>query len=220
MKYEKTQPGNPHQLTIKQHCFPKKSIERFCNENGVVEVYLIDKNKTVLMKPDNEIFCARRVWDQRAEALFMQGIENAYQDVVSQLEVEDWSRRLGIEENQTVTDMYSLWHVRCCWKNKYLNDQELPGALPARPGYSQDDREALEKSNMVTSIDRGASAFLPGRHIAGTLVQNDYGRVRNALRGYSWGIVQSVWRIYCPRQKQCWTLPACYTDDIFFRWTG
>ena len=192
MKYEKTQPGNPHQLTINQHCFPKKSIERFCNEKGVVEVYLIDKDKTVPMKPDNEIFCARRVWDQRAETLFMQGIENAYQDIVSQLEAEGWSRRLSIEESQVVTDMYSLWHVRCCWKNKYLDDQELVGILPARPGYSQDDREALEKSSMATYIDRGASAVLPGRHIAGFLVQHDYGRVRNVLRGYSWGIVESA----------------------------
>ena len=216
MKIEKTQPGNPHQLTIKQHCFSKKSIERFCNENGVVEVYLIDKNKTVPMKPDNEIFCARRVWDQRAEALFMQGTENAYQDVVSQLEVEGWSRRLGIEENQIVTDMYSLWHVRCCWKNKYLNDQELPGVLPARPGYSQDDREALEKSNMVTSIDRGASAVLPGRHIAGILVQNDYGRVRNALRGYSWGIVKSVCGEFIVPDKSSAGLCLPVTPTIYF----
>lgn len=116
MKYEKIQPGNPHQLTINQHCFPKKSIERFCNEKGVVEVFLIDKNKTVPMKPDNGIFCARRVWDQRAETIFMQSVENAYQELVSKLEVEGWSRRLSSEEDQIVTDMYSLWHVRCCWK--------------------------------------------------------------------------------------------------------
>ena len=191
MKYEKTQPGNPHQLTINQHCFPKKSIERFCNKNGVVDVFLIRESKIVSLKPDVSIFCARRVWDQRAETLFMQSIENAYQELVSKLEVAGWSRPLSIEENQIVADMYSLWHVRCCWKNKYLDDQELVGVLPARPGYSQDEREALEKSNMVTSTDCGASAVLPGRHIAGFLVQHDWGRVRNALRGYSWGIVES-----------------------------
>ena len=121
----------------------------------------------------------------------MHGIENAYQALVRKLEVEDWSRPLSIEENRIVSDMYSLWHIRCCWKNKYIDDQELVGILPALPTYSQDDREVLEKSNMMTSTDRGARAVLPGRHIAGILVQNDYGRVRNALRGYSWGIVES-----------------------------
>ena len=191
VKYEKTRNGNPHQLTINQHCFPKKSIERFCNKNGVVEVFLIRENKIVSLKPDHSIFCARRVWDQRAESLFMRGIENAYQNLVSELEIEDWSRPLSIEEHQIISDMYSLWHVRCCWKSKYLDDQELVGILPARPAYSQDDREALEKSNIATSIDRGTKAVLPGRHIAGILVQNDWGRVRSALGSYSWGIVES-----------------------------
>ena len=191
MKHEVTQPGNPHQLTINQHCFPKKSVERFCNKNGVVEVFLIGENKVVSLKPDHSLFCARRVWDQRAESLFMQDIENEYQALVSKLEVEDWSRPLGVEENRIIADMYSLWHVRCCWKDKYPDDQELVGVLPARPAYSPDDREVLEKNNMVTSIDRGARAYMPGRHIAGFLVQNGYGLVRDAVRGYSWGIVES-----------------------------
>ena len=191
MKFEKTQPGNPRQLTINQHCFPKKSVERFCNENGVVEVFLVRESKIVSLKPDHAIFCARRVWDQRAESLFMHGIENAYQTLVSKLEVDGWSRPLSIEENRIVSDMYSLWHVRCCWKEKYVDDQELVGILPARPAFSQGDREALEKSNIATSIDRGETAVLPSRHIAGILVQNDWGRVRNVLRGYSWGVVES-----------------------------
>lgn len=191
MKYEKTQPGNPHQLTINQHCFPKKSIERFCNESGVVQVFLVRESKTISLKPDHSIFCARRVWDQRAESLFMHGIENAYQALVSELEVEDWSRPLSIEEKQIISDMYSLWHVRCCWKDKYIDDQELVGILPARPAFSQDEREALEKSNIATSTDRGERVALPSRHIAGFRVQNGWGRVRNALRGYSWGLAAS-----------------------------
>ena len=216
MKYEKTQPGNPHQLTINQHCFPKKSIERFCNKNGVVEVFLIRESKIVSLKPDDAIFCARRVWDQRAESAFMHGIENAYQALVSKLEVEDWSRPLSIEENQIVSDMYSLWHIRCCWKNKYIDDQELLGMLPARPAYSQDDREVLEKSNMMTSTDRGARAVLPGRHIAGILVQNDYSRVRNALRGYSWGIVESECGEFIAPDKSSIGLCLPVTPTIYF----
>ena len=192
MTYEKTQSGNPHQLTINQHCFPKKSIERFCNKNGVVEVFLIRESKIVSLKPDHSIFCARRVWDQRSESVFMHEIESAYQALVGKLEEEDWSRSLSIEESRIVSEMYSLWHVRCCWKNKPVDDQELVGILPARPAFSWDDREALEKSNMATSSDCGERVVLPSRHIAGSRVQDDWGRVRKAIRGCAWGIVESV----------------------------
>lgn len=146
----------------------------------------------------------------------MQGIESAYQALISKLEVEDWSRPLGIEENQIVTDMYSLWHVRCCWKNKYLGDQELLGILPARPGYSKDDREALEKSKMVTSIDRGGSAVLPGRHIAGFLVQDNFSRVRNFLRSYSWGMVESKCGEFIVPDKSSVGLCLPVTPTIYF----
>ena len=92
------------------------SSYRFCNINDVVKVFLIGESKIVSLKPDDYIFCARRVWDQRTESLFMHGIENAYQALVSKLEVEDWSRPLSIEESQIVSNMHSLWHARCCWK--------------------------------------------------------------------------------------------------------
>ena len=191
MKYEKTQKGNPHQLTIRQHCFPKRSIERFCNENGVVNVRLIKEKKTVSLKPDHSIFCAHRVWNQRAESLFMQKIERAYQEFVSQLVIDAATRRLNTQENQTVTDMYSLWHVRCCWRRVRLGDQELVGILAPTDDYSSNDKELLEKHNLSTCKTDGASVSIPGRHIAGILIQNDWGRVRRALRGFSWAIVES-----------------------------
>ena len=193
MKYEKTQKGNPHQLTIHQHCFPKKSIERFCDENGVVRVHLIREHKSVLLKPEHPIFCARRVWDQRAESVFMQSIENRYQDLASKLVTGGAAHWLSIAENQVVTDMYSLWHVRCCWKNQHLENQELIGILAPSEDYCKDQRESLEKHNLWTHVYEGcgASVHIPGHHIAGFLVQNDWGRVRNALRNCHWGILES-----------------------------
>ena len=143
------------------------------------------------MKPDDKIFCARRVWDQRAETVFMQGIENEYQGVVSQLEVEGWSRRLRSEENQIVTDMYSLWHVRSCWKKKRLKDQKLVGVLPPRSEYSQDDREVLEKHNIVIPKVIGSCVYLPGHQLAGDVIQIDWSDIKRVLQGCYWGMVQS-----------------------------
>ena len=39
---KKPQKGNPHELTVKQHCFPRRSIERFANKDGIVNVWLKD----------------------------------------------------------------------------------------------------------------------------------------------------------------------------------
>lgn len=73
MKYEKTQKGNPHQLTINQHYFPARSIERFVRPDGRVDVHYIKNSKNFQVKPNNPIFCARRAWDQRVESSLYEG---------------------------------------------------------------------------------------------------------------------------------------------------
>ena len=193
MEYRRTQKGNPHQLTINQHCFPKKSIERFCDQKRVVHVHLIKERKSVLLKPEDSIFCARRVWDQRAESGFMQDIESAYQDLASELETVSEARCIGTEESQIVTDMYSLWHVRCCWKNLRIENQELIGVLAPSEDYCDDRRELLEAHHLWTYEYEscGSSVSIPGHHIAGYLVQRDWGRVRYALKECHWGILES-----------------------------
>jgi hypothetical protein len=79
MKYEKPQSGNPHELPVKQHVFPAASIARFTQGDGCVSVYLIKHKKEILVKPDDQIFCARWVWDYRAEIGFMKQIEDKNQ---------------------------------------------------------------------------------------------------------------------------------------------
>lgn len=69
---------------------------------------------------------------------------------------------------------------------------------------------------MATSTDRGESTVLPGRHIAGIRVQNDYGRVRNALRSYSWGIVESECGEFIVPDKSSAGLCLPVTPTIYF----
>ena len=78
MKYEKTQKGNPHRLTVQQHCFPRRSIARFADSNGVVHVHIVRAGRTAFLTPEDSIFCARRTWDERAESGFMKKIEDVY----------------------------------------------------------------------------------------------------------------------------------------------
>ena len=120
MNLIKTQKGNPHQLTLRQHCFPKRSIDRFTNEDGKVDVHLIRATKTVLLNSDNGIICAHRIWDERAESGFMKEIEDAYQDLADRVAYGRLIRRFSAKEQQIVTNMYLLWNIRWLWKKPTL----------------------------------------------------------------------------------------------------
>ena len=191
MKYERTQKGNPHQLTIHQHCFPKKSIERFCNDTGRVQVHLIEQDKSIPLKPDDPLFCARRAWDQRAETIFMQEIENDYQELADRIEAGAVIRRLNADEKRVVSDMYALWNLRWYWKRQPLEDQELVRVLAPSQDYSLDQRELLERHHVMSFKADEDSVSIPGRHITGARIQLDLYRVRDELRRCSWGILKS-----------------------------
>ncbi|MDJ0583270.1 hypothetical protein [Crocosphaera sp.] len=97
-KREKTQKGNPHNLTVKQHCFPKKSIERFVSVEKKVDLYIKTANKKTRLKSDNSIFCADRFWSHGAEHTYMKTIEDQYQKLADRL-VEASQKTLNNEDH-------------------------------------------------------------------------------------------------------------------------
>jgi hypothetical protein len=48
LKFEKPQKGNPHCLAIDQHTFPSKSIARFADANGRVQIIHIPCISTLM----------------------------------------------------------------------------------------------------------------------------------------------------------------------------
>src|ERR1700730_5065135 len=84
-KFEKPQKGNPHELPVMQHVWPLESIARFADGNGVVCIFDKARNKLRQAKPDDDVFCAKRVWDRRAECGYMKGIEDAFQELASEI---------------------------------------------------------------------------------------------------------------------------------------
>jgi hypothetical protein len=84
-RYEKPQKGNPHSLPIRQHVFPAASIARFTNDDGVVDLYRLSTSQVRKATPDDDIFCAKRAWDARAEFGFMKQIEDEFQLLASKV---------------------------------------------------------------------------------------------------------------------------------------
>ena len=70
---------NPQGLTQNQHIFPKRSIERFCDNRGFVQVRSGDKQFP--STPKNDLFCANRLWNQQAENGFPKHVEDVFQAV-------------------------------------------------------------------------------------------------------------------------------------------
>ena len=188
MKYEKPQKGNPHQLTVRQHCFPKRSIDRFVNAKGVVHAHLIASNESFRLRPSAILFCASRVWDQRAERGFMKEVEDAYQELADDIVRGRIVRPLSQQECRIVTDMYCLWNIRFHWKTRPLADQQLSGILDVSHKYTKDDQEILEK-NDITAIRPDGT--ISGRNLTGLSVQSNMLSCRRALAATSWGILKT-----------------------------
>ena len=187
--YERTQRNNPHQLTVKQHCFPKKSIERFTNKDGVVHVRLIEQDKTVLLKPDDYNFCARRTWDERAETGYMREIEDRYQELADKIAASKIVRRLKSNEKNVVTEMYILWNCRWHWNKTPVEDQKIKGALGVTHEYSKDEQERLEKEGIATIK---SDLTISGRNLTGIAIQQNIFDYRKHKRSCSWGILKSL----------------------------
>lgn len=184
--YERPQRHNPHQLTIKQHCFPKRSIERFANEDGLVHVHLIEHERTIFLKADDSNFCALRTWDQRAEDGFMKEIEDKFQNLADKIAEGKIVRRLTREEEDVITDMYILWNCRWHWNQSPIADSKVRGASDVSRRLSKDDQERLEKAGIgVIRPDLTIS----GRNLTGVKIQLNFFDEKEHMRGCHWAIL-------------------------------
>ncbi|WP_156002747.1 DUF4238 domain-containing protein [Thioalkalivibrio sp. ALR17-21] len=185
MKYEKTQKGNPYQLTVNQHCFPARSIERFADSSQRVEVCLLNKDKNFKATPTEKVFCARRAWDQRAESGFMKAIEDEYQALADKV-VAGYTSTLDETQQVVVSKMFALWNTRWHWANTPVEDQEIKGAIGVAVEYSKDEQEQLEKAGVA--IIR-PDLTISGRHFTGTSIQRNIDLVMEQLSDARWGIL-------------------------------
>lgn len=188
MKHEKPQKGNPHQLTICQHTFPAASIARFVGNDGRVEVYLLKQKKMVRLKPDDQLFCAKRVWDQRAESSLMKEIEDKYQPLAEAVALGN-KQNLNAKEQQIVTDMFAIWNIREHRKANPISDQKIEGIIDVTRHYTKDEQEVLEK-NHIGVIRPDLS--MAGRHLAGPNIQLNLFKVREQMSDAHWGILKAL----------------------------
>lgn len=184
MTFEKPQKSNPHALTVNQHCFPLRSISRFTDIDRRIAVDLIQHNKVVRLAPDNNIFCAKRVWDQRAESGYMKDIEDKYQNLADSI-IAGSTKTIDFFLTPIVNDMFALWNIRTLRRQNPIEDQKI-NALGMETELTKDEQEIFEKNRIGFARP---DLTIPGRQLSGIHIQTNLIRVRKQLKDAEWGIL-------------------------------
>ncbi|MHB8369355.1 MAG: hypothetical protein ACYDBP_06625 [Leptospirales bacterium] len=186
-KPEKTQNGNPHMLTRNQHVFPARSIKRFTGNDDRVSVLFKEGQQQGMLKrlgPKNKIFCADRVWDQRAENLGKQ-VEDRFQDLADRI-VSGKTESIGPNDKIIVDEFFSLWEARSFFKNIPPQNQPVYGCTGEI--LSKDQQEILESRHCAYI---GSDNTLSGRIMAGFGITKRSDRTFMQLKSLEWTIVES-----------------------------
>lgn len=197
MKFEPTQNGNPHRLTVNQHVFPKASIQRFANLDGTVEVFFKKQGRTLQLKSNNSIFCAKRVWDQKTEVGVGKRIEDRFQALACAIE-KGAVTTIGVFEKRIVEEFFSLWRTRQKFRLQGLEDVHLNSIIDDY--LTKDKQEILERNHVMYSVD----GVMPGRLLASVHVFGYQDRFIHNNKSTRWGIARSY--------SDEFVVPDCFDD--------
>lgn len=186
MKCEKTQPGNPHELSVNQHVIPACSLARFADADGFVQVKSVKAAEILRLRPDNRFFTLRRVWDQRAEAGWMKKIEDRFQALVEDVLIGKVEFITG-DDAWTVTHYFSLWY----WRSRVQPPDETEQQFAGLTGetLTRDQEEHFEKMNVMFVR---AGGRMPARFLTGIQLQTRVDQYAHQLvTGWDWGVIQA-----------------------------
>lgn len=181
--FEKPQKGNPHRLPVNQHVWPRASIARFADGGGTVCLFDKIRQKTRRVKPDDTVFCAKRVWDRRAEFGYMRAIEDAFQELASEV-ISGTVTSINPAQKGKIDAFFALWKMRADYRGLDDNAISFKGVTGA--DWTKDQEELFEKSH--TSFLR-TGGKMPARMLYGLRIQVGIDRYTHDLAGTQWGII-------------------------------
>lgn len=216
MPYERTQKENPHRLTLKQHTFPVKSISRFTNKTGRVEVFYFSENRRFEVKPDHELFCAKRVWDEKSEKGYMLEIESNFQIIAERIINSNGQCLFSSMDKKNINRFYALWSLRDHYKHNPEDDIELFRSTES--GWSKDDQEEIEKAG-VYFLDNAGS--VKGRLLVGINMATQIGDICEKIMDAEWGVLKSDnVEFIVPDRPQRLAIPVTPTFCLHYKSTN
>ncbi|WP_421988975.1 hypothetical protein [Roseococcus sp.] len=183
--YEPTRKGNPNQLPIRQHVFPRKSIERFTTPDGIVSFQDLKRDIIRPAAPNDTAFCAMRAWTRREETGFMQDIEAPFQALVDSLLASD-EPQIPESSFKDCSRFYALWEARALMRELPSQEEQLNGV--AGDALTKEQEENLE-SNGYGFVREGGR--FPTRQLNGLqlMVRTDW-LMSTEIGTATWGIIK------------------------------
>jgi hypothetical protein len=135
--------------------------------------------KPIQVRPEAPLFCARRVWTQKAESRIFKEVEDGFQrEVISIISSGT------VVDHRAITAYLSIWHIRAQLALNPPEDFVLNGV--SEPPLTKDAEEALESAGI--GFARGDT--IPGRLAAelDAMMQHDFN-----LKGIGdvyWGVLR------------------------------
>jgi hypothetical protein len=185
MKFEKTQPGNRHKLTVEQHVIPVRTIERFAGPDGMVEVSIGADHGVKRLRPNAGIFWIRRAWDQRAERGYMKQIEDRFQRLADRI-VSGALTEIPEESMHDVNQFFSLWFHRS--RVQPADGIETQTNVTGE-ALTKDEQEILESKAAVFVREGGKIAT---RHITGLQIQARIMADNRNCGARRWGVIHAL----------------------------
>ena len=181
MPYEKPSKGNHAKITLKQHIYPAKLINEFCNKQALVEVKRIVNGSIFHVKPDNQLFCAKRIWDQRAEGGWMKSIEDQFH-----YQLYNISKNGTALNHLTITKYFLLWAVKSNYDKNPPPDLIINGIPPS--GLTKEEEDIVE-SKHGAYIDQFGN--IKSRFQVSILAQRDHDILLSQHQKTKWGLLLS-----------------------------
>lgn len=182
--HQPTQAGNPHQLTIAQHVMPRRSIARFTNE-GVVMVVSLPYGTVKTRHPTHDVFCVKRLWDQKAETIGSHRIEECYQRIADA--VVAGSRTFSDEQHYAISEMFYLWKARFQTKAQDSEDVYAKGVIGS--ALDLDQQEILERNGYVFMLEGGR---IPRRFMNGIGLRIRMDNDHTTSGPTKWGVLEAI----------------------------
>lgn len=180
------EPYKPLQITARQHVFARSGLRRFAGQNGQLHVLDLHSGLTSRHGPDADIFVTIRAWDQRSEARTMGEIERKFGVIAKRIIQGPASYgQLDQAAHEAISAMYSLWRIRHHRAGSPLPDMQLNIERPER----EMSDHAMDQGEHHGIIGITPDGRIPGRILAGPLLQFALDRQVEALAGKRWGIV-------------------------------
>lgn len=182
-------PQKSPQITTRQHVFARSGLRRFVGKGHKLQVLHLATGKVTLHGPDADLFVAIRAWDQRSEARTMGQIERKFGLIAKRIvEGEIFSSaQLDQASHEAISSMYSLWRIRYHRACNPLPNLRLNIVAPER-AMSQEAMDDGEHHGIIGITPDGR---VPGRIMAGPLLQLALDRQASAMSGKRWGIIRA-----------------------------